>query len=124
LAVNSDKLGVFLNRKRVMPIFAVAAIMAGCASSGPPTLETAPQMQAFLLQKVPVGTPATDALTRLSALGFDNEPEVRYSGRDFVQTRRRDHNGDPFVCRQWDVIMNFKDGVVTSIEVHTGLTGL
>jgi hypothetical protein len=82
-------------------------------------------MKASLDHEIPAGSTADIAVSRLKARGFTvtAETDSSWAGRKHVDYLYGDMSEGVGVQRRWHVAVFDSGGVVTGIEVNTGLIG-
>jgi hypothetical protein len=102
-------------------IIAVATLI-GCQNTG---MDTPEAMKSSLEKEIPVGTSVPDAELRLKRRDFSVSDEIDASWGDrkhlnYLYGDRRE--GFP-VEQRWQVAVFYEHGIVTGIDVDTGLVG-
>lgn len=101
----------------------VLLVMTGC--SPPNATQTVAAMKSKLTAAIPVGTSVSVAKSRLKARGFAITPENNAAWGD--RKRANYIYGSMYVGgvvrRRWQVAVFYHNGLVTDIDVKTGLVG-
>lgn len=105
--------------------YLVPCLLFVSACSSTPSFETADQMQHYLTERIPVGTPIEQAKQTLKTEGFKVSPEMQekplLEGDDRIKGYTSfvfGHRIDGFIfVREWQIEMYFRDGKVMYIYV-------